>query len=313
MKKCTLLKAGIVLSLALLTILTISVLCRTPQSFEVTKKVAYDFDSKSMENAIKVMQTDDLKIEYLVTGRQDGAAILFVHGLGANFSQFEKQHDFFGRDFQVISLNLRGHGNSSLVNDLGDADFTLNDISQDVIAVLDLLRIKKVHFVGNSMGGNVGYELMKSHPDRLLSLTTFGTTGKLETSGFKVGVLKLLYSLLSPETLGKMASKSGNTDYARQKIQSVMSQARKSTVLMIIPSLASFDYLETIRNSDVPAMIMKGEKDDDINAELDSTISAFESRGNFELIELGGVGHFANLDNPEMFNTKLVSFVRVAD
>ena len=84
--------------------------------------------------------------------------------------------------------------------------------------LLDTLGIDNVHYVGNSMGGNVGYELMKAHPTRILSFTSFGTTAKLKKSGFTIGLMKFTYKLLSMKTIGKLSGSAGVSEYSKTKI-----------------------------------------------------------------------------------------------
>ena len=64
-----------------------------------------------------------------------------------------------------------------------------------------------------------------------------------------------------------------------------------------------------IKNSKVRAQIIKGDKDKEINKVLGSTIETFKVRGNFKLIEMENTGHFANLDNPDLFNRTLETFL----
>ena len=89
-----------------------------------------------------------------------------------------------------------------------------------------------------------------------------------------------------------------------------MSQAKKSTVLNLIPHLGNFDYLEVIKNSRLKAQIIRGDKDKEINKVIESTIETFKVRGNFKLIDFENTGHFANLDNPDLFNRTLETFFR---
>ncbi len=248
-------------------------------------------------------------IEYRITGEGNSETLLFVHGLGANYRQFEKQHDYFSKDLMVLSVNLRGYGNSTVLQPSSPADFALGKMGEDIIDLLDALAIERVHYVGNSMGGNVGYELLKSHPDRVSSFTTFGTTAQLQKSEFTIKILRFTYQLMSSNALAYLSSLSGRTKHAKSTIKKMMAQAPKSTILNTIPVLANFDYLDVVKDSTAPAMIIKGDQDVEINKELSSTVQAFEQRGDFQLKTITNAGHFANLDNPEAFNKILGDFI----
>lgn len=255
------------------------------------------------------IQLENIEIEYLLSGKKNSETILFVHGLGANLSQFEFQHEYFSKKYKVLSVNLRGHGNTSLLQRLKSPDVTLNKMATDIIKLLENLDIAEVHYVGNSMGGNVGFEILKLKPKILKTLTTYGTTGKLKTSGFTLGIIKLMHKIMSPNMRGNLAKSAGQTIESKVKIKEMMTQIEKTTILNIVPNLSNFDYLEVIKKSKTPCMIIKGEKDKEINNAIDTTITQFKARGNFELREMKGVGHFANLDNPELFNNVIAEYI----
>lgn len=250
-----------------------------------------------------------IKIEYFLSGIENKQTILFVHGLGANLSQFENQHRFFQNKYKVLSLSLRGHGNTTSTKELSHSDFKLQKISQDVIALLDELKIEKVHFVGNSMGGNIGYEILKTNKNKLLSFVTFGTTAKLNKSNFTVIVMKMTYKLLCKNTVARLSKSVGQSEYSKNKIYEMISQSSKKTILNLIPYLAKFDYIEIIKKQQIPTLIIKGKKDKEINSVLKSTITAYKENNDFNMVEMKGVGHFVNLDKPNEFNQELQNFI----
>ena len=273
-----------------------------------TKEIVYDFKSETMKNNIHKIRLTNVEIEYLQTGNEHNTTILFVHGFGASFEIFEKQHEYFSKEYRVISINLRGHGNSILLNKYDEKEFEFAKMSEDIIELLDTLNIEHVHYIGFSMGGNVGYELLNTHPKRLQSFITYGTPAQMKTSRFSVAMMKFSFKLMSPTTIGKQTKKYGQTENAKEKIVSVMSQISKSTLIGVITHLSNYNYLEIIKNSSIPALIIKGEKDKENNL-LGSTITEFEKRGNFQLNEIQGAGHFTNLDNPNLFNIIIHDFL----
>ena len=262
-----------------------------------------------MKDEVKKIQLGEIIMEYLLTGVENKNTILFVHGLGANLSQFENKHQYFQDKYKVLSISLRGHGNTSSSRELTKSDFELSRLGNDIIMLLDALGINNMHYVGNSMGGNVGYELMKACPDRLLSFTSFGTTGALKKSGFIIWLMKFIYKLLSMKIIAKLSGSEAVNESSKAKIVEMMSQTKKSTVLNLIPYLGDFDYLDVIKHSKTKAQIIQGDKDKEINKVLESTIETFKQRGDFSLVELENAGHFANLDNPLEFNRIVKEFI----
>ncbi len=256
-----------------------------------------------------LLEGNNHHIEYAISGEQHDDCILFVHGLGANLNQFEQQHAYFNKTYCVLSINLPGHGRSTGFEKPKNSYEVLNFMSECVIELLDALNIVRVDYVGNSMGGNVGYELLKFHPQRLKSFTTFGTTAQLQTSNRTVGFLLKVHKLMSPAWRAYLSKFAGQTKISTNKINEMVRSTKGSTIIALLPTLANFNYLEVIKASTVPCLIIRGEKDRDINKHLTTTIQAFENRVQFELFDMKGVGHFANLDNPDLFNSVLHAFV----
>lgn len=255
------------------------------------------------------LKSGKINLEYFLSGKENKETIVFVHGLGANLSQFENQYKFFQNKYKILSFDLRGHGNTTALQELTESDFELSKLSNDIIMLLDALNIKKIHYVGNSMGGNIGYELLKHNPERLLSFTTFGTTAKFNKSKITIKFMKLIYKLLSTKTIAQLSSFAGRNKDSKKKIQEMMRQARKETILKIIPHLARFDYLNVIESANIHSMIIQGEVDKEINKVIGSTIEAWQQMDNFRLMQMPNTGHFANLDNPERFNQIIESFL----
>jgi pimeloyl-ACP methyl ester carboxylesterase len=113
-----------------------------------------------------------VKIHYLVEGR--GEPVVLIHGYAANI-QFQWVLPgilrALAKDYQVIALDLRGHGQSGKPH---DPRMYGMEVVEDIVRLLDHLKIKKAHVVGYSMGAYIALKLITTHPDRVLSATLGG-------------------------------------------------------------------------------------------------------------------------------------------
>jgi pimeloyl-ACP methyl ester carboxylesterase len=91
----------------------------------------------------------------------EGSAMVFVHGWCCNYTHFQKQFDHFSANHRVVSVDLRGHGDS----DKPDSEYTMPVFADDVAFVCGELGIDKVVAVGHSMGGSVVAALAARHPE----------------------------------------------------------------------------------------------------------------------------------------------------
>lgn len=256
------------------------------------------------------LETRQLLLEYGEAGqaRLGQAPILWVHGLGAQWRQFELQLQHFGATHWCLAPSLRGHG--ATVQQAAATAMDLSVLADDLLAFLEALHVPQVHYVGNSMGGNLGFELLRRAPERLLSLTTFGTTARLHQPAWLVGLLKGLYRILPPSWIARLSSASGQTSEAKATIYELLKSVRRETVLQLMPELAQLDYLEVLSASTVPWLLVQGAADRDINRVLDETLGVHGRGGLHQLVQLDGAGHFANLDQPIAFNQAVADFLK---
>ena len=94
--------------------------------------------------------------------------MLAVHGLLRNSADFNALANALAADYHVIAVDVRGRGHSSW----GPVDeYAVPHYAEDMLQLLDILKIPKVHWLGTSMGGMIGLALASTHPERFASLT----------------------------------------------------------------------------------------------------------------------------------------------
>ncbi|ALE05334.1 hypothetical protein AL755_07380 [Arthrobacter sp. ERGS1:01] len=121
---------------------------------------------------------DGVELSYDVVG--EGAPILLLHGSALSRAIWRG----FGytkalrENHQVITMDLRGHGRSG--KPTGQADYAMELLVSDALAVLDAAGAPRAHFGGYSVGSRIGFSLAVAAPERLLSLTTLGGTFRIQ-------------------------------------------------------------------------------------------------------------------------------------
>jgi pimeloyl-ACP methyl ester carboxylesterase len=130
--------------------------------------------------AIQTFDANGVKIAYFVQGK--GEAVVLIHGwlssAGINWS-LPGITGMLAKDYKVIALDVRGHG---LSDKPAKEEAYGPELVEDIVRLLDHLKIKKAHIVGYSMGGIIAGNFLAKHPDRVLS-GTLGGMGWLQAGG----------------------------------------------------------------------------------------------------------------------------------
>ncbi len=111
--------------------------------------------------------SDGIRLHYDVLGRSAAPAVLMIQGLGADKHGWDMQRFALALNYRVIALDNRGAGRS----DKPFGHYTLDQMADDAIAVLDAVGVERAHVVGASMGGAISQIIGVRHPHRVLSLT----------------------------------------------------------------------------------------------------------------------------------------------
>ena len=253
-------------------------------------------------------------IAYNLSGPSEGTPLLICHGLGAYHIQWEQDIREFSKDRPVLTIDLRGHGASGNVRNATQKDYSIERMAQDVIGVIDHCGFKQVDYLGNSLGGMIGLEVAKVRPDLLRSLITCGTSYKYKLTRFHVWIKKLMYKTQG-RNLGKFIAKRATTnDEMRPIVQEMYSNADTHIIHLIDKEIYIFDRLDAAMNFEGELILLRGEHDKAINGTFKpQRIKMLQSKPNFHLIELPGIGHFTNLDRPEVFRAALKDALEIAE
>ena len=125
------------------------------------------------------VDTNTMKEQLYYTESGEGTPVFFIHGnLSTGMDTFSLQMDFFSDYFRCICPDLRCHGKSYSVNTF----WTPENLSEDIIRMMDNLKIDKAHFVGHSMGGDILMYILLNHIDRALTAVSICSGGSTNNS-----------------------------------------------------------------------------------------------------------------------------------
>ena len=113
--------------------------------------------------------SDGIRLHYEVNGPENGTPIVAVHGFASdyrlNWVGTRWQETLTNAGFRVIGLDCRGHGHSDKPHD--EAAYAVLNMAGDVVRLLDHLDVPAASYLGYSMGGRIGLEVVLDYPDRV--------------------------------------------------------------------------------------------------------------------------------------------------
>ena len=123
------------------------------------------------------LTSDDATLNYRVDGNDYAPPLILSNSLGTDLEMWSPQLQLLAANFRVIRYDTRGHGASSVP----PGPYTLDQLGNDVLALLDHLQIERAHFCGLSMGGLTGLWLAIHAPQRLSRVVLANTGAKIGT------------------------------------------------------------------------------------------------------------------------------------
>ncbi|OGW49744.1 MAG: hypothetical protein A2V62_04345 [Nitrospirae bacterium RBG_19FT_COMBO_58_9] len=258
------------------------------------------------------MQTRVNGITMAYNDRGTGLLIVFLHAFPLNRSMWAAQEQALSSQFRIITIDLRGHGES----DAPLWRYTLDQSADDVNTLLDQLAIQQALFVGLSMGGYTLFAFYRKYPARVKGLiladtkaqadTAEGTEGRFQMAqtAYKQGPSAIadimIPKLLSPATI-----------QARPEIvQQVRAMIERNQISGIAGDLMAMaerpDSIPLLSQITCPTQIIVGELDQ-ATPPSDAKLMA-DQIPNAQLAIIPGAAHLANLEQPEAFNQIVAAF-----
>ncbi|MEE4025663.1 3-oxoadipate enol-lactonase [Gordonia sp. PKS22-38] len=117
-------------------------------------------------------------VEAVVTGKADGPVVVLSNSLGSTYRMWDAQLPVLEERFRVVRYNTRGHGGSPVPQ----GPYTIDDLADDVTALMDRLGVERAHLVGLSLGGMTAMRMAIRNPERVDRLALLCTGAQLTPS-----------------------------------------------------------------------------------------------------------------------------------
>jgi len=241
--------------------------------------------------------------------------VTFVHGAGGSSSIWFKQIREFNKHFNVLLLDLRGHGDSKLqLKDTFNHRYTFDNITDDILEVINHEKIMKSHFVGISLGTILIRNLAEKHPRRIESMVMGGAILKLNVRSqilmrlgmaFKSVIPYLwLYKFFAFVIMPNKNHKESRLLFVREAKKLYQKEfIRWFKLASEINPLLRFFRAVDIK---IPTLYIMGQED---HLFLPSVKKIASQHSSAQLVVAKNCGHVVNVEQPVFFNNTVLQYL----
>lgn len=263
--------------------------------------VSTPMDSTKIKSEIVTHIEGEQGALFVDDGGSGGVPVLFAHSFAGSTTHWKDQITLLRKSRRVVAFDFRNHGNS----DPSDVDaFSAEELSNDIQAVADSLKLNHFILVGHSMGGSAALAYAARYPGKVAALVLVGTPGKTPPDQAKQVVESLRsekYQNVMNEYMTRILMNA--TPAVDSMLMNDIKKIDKERSINIIQSIFEYDPTPDLKKYDGPKLII--------------TTKAEEQRPNalrklapdvpYKVVE--GTSHWPMMDKPDEFNKILSDFV----
>jgi 3-oxoadipate enol-lactonase len=251
---------------------------------------------------------DGARLAFRVDGREGAPPLVFINSLGADMRMWGMQGAVLGQCFRIVRYDARGHGKS----DVPEGPYTIEQLGQDALALLDHLGIERAHVCGLSLGGMTALWLAAMHPERVgraVFASTAARIGSVESWQARIDAVQaggmaavrdmVLARFLSPHFREHCPDET-------RAIGDMLEETDPTGYIGACAALRDADLRPIVGSIRAPSLIIAGALDEATppaqSRELHAAIAGSA------LVTLPA-GHLSNIEQPEQFSDHLLRFL----
>ncbi|RBY82919.1 3-oxoadipate enol-lactonase [Geodermatophilus sp. TF02-6] len=238
-----------------------------------------------------------VEVSYTEDGPGDAPVVVLSNSLGATRRMWDPQVPALAERYRVVTYDTRGHGDSPAP----EGPYTLDDLADDVVALLDRLGVRRAHVVGLSLGGMTAMRLAAREPDRVDRLAVLCTSAKTEPQGFldraaaarSDGTASIAPAVVSRWLTPRYAAE--HPDLVA-RLEAMVADADDEGYASCAEVVAHLDLRDDLGRIAAPTLVVSGAEDPALPPDHQEAIA--EGIAGAELVSVSPGAHLANLESP---------------
>jgi 3-oxoadipate enol-lactonase len=247
------------------------------------------------------------EIAYEVHGQ--GEPLLLIHGAGVPHGEFQPQYEAVGAKFRLILPDVRGHGES----DVSKAPYSMKQFADDMIALMDTLKIERTLILGHSMGGTIAQQMAVDHPNRVKALVLAETNYGIKSTPALYWTVRLMDPVSRMIGIKRLSAMSVNQFSARSPqmkpfLESAFQQHidHPDNFWNISQANNEFDGKGQLSRIQCPTLLLVAQNNPATHSFAKYMV---EHIPNARLVTIPNASHMLNWDNAEAFNKTVLEFL----
>jgi pimeloyl-ACP methyl ester carboxylesterase len=250
---------------------------------------------------MKKVIVNGIQIAYMRRG--SGKPLVLVHGYPLDHTIWNEVSPLLENDFDLILPDLRGFGQSEVV----ESQYKISDMAADIVGLLDQLGIQQTAITGHSMGGYVALAFARAYPDRMLGLGLVASQAPADSlerqQGRYAAAAEIMKTGVAPVAEG-MSPKLTPDERVQAFVRALIAEQQSAGLAGALKAMAERgDSTSILSSFQFPVALVHGEADELIPIQRAQEIKAAISHAT--LMELSGVGHMPMLEKPQATATAL--------
>ena len=245
---------------------------------------------------------------YVFNKKEQSIPVVFIHGVGLTYEIWQPQLDFF-KNYSYLSYDILGHGKSSLTKQ----NINFDDFSEQLIELINELKIEKIHLVGFSIGSLIARNFATRYSERLQSLILLGSIYKRSEQQQKT-VNERFEQAKKELKLSSQALKRWFTDKylednpdTYEKISSILSANNIANFLKVYELFVKHKNDEDFEKIYSKTLVMTGENDVGSTIEMSQQLNNIIKNSELKIIKDGK--HLCSIECADDVNLAIKNFV----
>ena len=262
---------------------------------------------------VQTVKVNGVEIAYRFDGPKEGRVLLMANSLMANGSMWDSNLSALTDRYRVLRYDKRGHGQSAV----SPGPYSIAQLADDAVGLLDALAITKAHFMGLSIGGMIGQQLGARYPERIYSLSLCNSASEMPPrslweerfeiartqgiAGLVDGTIKRWFTApfieRAPQEIEKVRQMILGTDVnGYMACGSAVRDMAQSTMLLKIKT---------------PTLVLSGQYDPACTVDQGTVLHRLIDGS--KMVVLKDAAHLSNIEQPAAFNSAVREFIDSVD